>query len=87
MLKSVRYTLLFSRIQGQLHNSEPCVGTTTVRSANTPVYTAHRWHVFIHYFLTVCAMGKKQLRLQNADGDSRAEEILVNELWWQFADI
>jgi len=42
---------------------------------------------FIHYFLTVCAMGKKQLRLQNADGGSRAGEILVNELWWQFADI
>jgi len=81
------YTLLFSRIQGQLRNSEPCVATTTVCSANTSVHTAQMTNVFIHISLTICATGKKQLRLQNADGGSHAGEILVNELWWQFADI
>jgi len=41
-LKCVRYTLFLSRIQSQLRNSGPCVDATTVRSANTPIYTAHK---------------------------------------------
>jgi hypothetical protein len=41
-LKVYGYTLLFSRNDDQLRNSETCVAITTAHTANTPSYTAHK---------------------------------------------